>query len=190
MGDSISEGTVQEYTRGIGEFIKADEIVAVVETDKVMVDIRSSHSGIITKFFADEGETIEVGANFFEIDTSADAPAGAEPTKAAEKAPEPTKAAEPVKDAPKAATPPAKAPTPKAAPPPAPKAAKKQAANKAGKAPTTIHGSRGETSVKMTRMRQRISQRLKEAQNTNAMLTTFNEVDMSAFMNIRKEVQD
>ena len=55
---------------------------------------------------------------------------------------------------------------------------------------STITGSRTETRVKMSRMRQTIAKRLKDAQNTNAMLTTFNEVDMSAFMELRKQFQD
>lgn len=48
-----------------------DEVVAVIETDKVNVDIRSTHSGVIKKYFATEGETVQVDANFFEIDTEA-----------------------------------------------------------------------------------------------------------------------
>jgi 2-oxoglutarate dehydrogenase E2 component (dihydrolipoamide succinyltransferase) len=54
----------------VGEFVEADEVVAVVETDKVNVDIRSSHSGVVTKLFAEEGDTVEVGGSFFEVDTS------------------------------------------------------------------------------------------------------------------------
>ena len=82
MGDSISEGTVQTFVKSKlnilpdyydltmwhiinlfniieeGEYVEADEVVAVIETDKVNVDIRSTHSGVITKFFANEGETV------------------------------------------------------------------------------------------------------------------------------------
>ena len=54
----------------MGQFVEADEIVAIVETDKVNVDIRSSHSGVITKVFAEEGDSVEVGGDFFEVDTS------------------------------------------------------------------------------------------------------------------------
>ena len=53
----------------VGEYVEADEVVAVIETDKVNVDIRSTHSGVITKYFADEGATIAVDAQFLEIDT-------------------------------------------------------------------------------------------------------------------------
>ena len=55
--------------------MKADEVVARIETDKVTVDILSAHAGVITKFFAEEGDTIEVGGQFLEIDTDAEAPA-------------------------------------------------------------------------------------------------------------------
>jgi 2-oxoglutarate dehydrogenase E2 component (dihydrolipoamide succinyltransferase) len=69
MGDSITEGTVQSFVKKVGEFVQADEIVAVIETDKVNVDIRSSHSGVISKYFANEGDTVEVNADFFSLDT-------------------------------------------------------------------------------------------------------------------------
>lgn len=59
-----------------GEYVDADEIVARIETDKVTVDILSTHAGVITKFYAEEGDTVEVGADFLEIDTDAKAPEG------------------------------------------------------------------------------------------------------------------
>jgi len=60
----------------------------------------------------------------------------------------------------------------------------------AKKAPSEISGTRVETRVRMSKMRQTIARRLKEAQNTNALLTTFNEIDMGDYMDMRKEVQD
>jgi len=54
-----------------GEYVEADEIVAVIETDKVNVDIRSTHSGQIKKYYANEGDTVAVDSDFFEIDTEA-----------------------------------------------------------------------------------------------------------------------
>lgn len=53
----------------MGEYVEADEVVAVIETDKVNVDIRSTHAGTIKKFFANEGDTVQVDAEFFELDT-------------------------------------------------------------------------------------------------------------------------
>jgi len=79
--------------------VEADEIVAVIETDKVNVDIRSTHSGVIKKYFASEGETVQVDANFFEIDTEAQKAAGA-PKQAA-----PAQQAAPAKEAPAPAAP-------------------------------------------------------------------------------------
>jgi 2-oxoglutarate dehydrogenase E2 component (dihydrolipoamide succinyltransferase) len=78
-----------------GDYVEADEVVAVIETDKVNVDIRSTHSGVIQKYFANEGDTVQVDANFFEIDTEAKgsaapkqpAPAAAAPAKEAPAAP-------------------------------------------------------------------------------------------------------
>jgi 2-oxoglutarate dehydrogenase E2 component (dihydrolipoamide succinyltransferase) len=69
MGDSITEGTVQSFVKNVGEYVALDEIVAVIETDKVNVDIRCAHAGVIKKFFAEEGDTVEVNADFFELDT-------------------------------------------------------------------------------------------------------------------------
>ena len=60
----------------MGEYVEADEVIARIETDKVTVDILSQHSGVITKVFAEEGDTVEVGAEFVEIDTDAKAPEG------------------------------------------------------------------------------------------------------------------
>lgn len=67
----------------MGDYVAADEVVARIETDKVTVDILSQHAGVITKYFAEEGDTIEVGGQFLEIDTDAKAPAGGAPKQAA-----------------------------------------------------------------------------------------------------------
>lgn len=147
---------------------------------------------MITKFFAEEGDTIEVGGQFLEIDTDAKAPEGgatpAPPKQeaapaASTPAPEQPKPAE----APKATPPPPAPAAPKAAPQPQGGSTTQQTAKKA---PSEITGSRVETRVKMSKMRQTISRRLKEAQNTNALLTTFNEIDMGDYIDMRKEVQD
>lgn len=82
MGDSITEGAVFELAKNEGDFVELDEIVAVIETDKVKVDIRSPESGVITKFHAQLEDTVEVGKPFYEIDTDkkgSGAPKAAEP---------------------------------------------------------------------------------------------------------------
>mmetsp|Transcript_8867 Transcript_8867/g.6625 ORF Transcript_8867/g.6625 Transcript_8867/m.6625 type:complete len:85 (+) Transcript_8867:181-435(+) len=81
MGDSISEGTIQSLIKHVGEYVEADEVVAVIETDKVNVDIKSTHSGVITKYFAAEGDTVAVDTNFIELDTDAKGPAKSEAKK-------------------------------------------------------------------------------------------------------------
>lgn len=195
MGDSITEGTVQEYSAKEGDFVKRDDIVAVVETDKVMVDIRAPEDGVITKFHVPEGEVVEVGADFFEIDPEATGSAAGSaskeepaPSSTQESTPEPTPAPTPAPETKAApATPP---PSQKPSPPPASSGPPPPGMQIGSSGLSTITGSRTETRVKMSRMRQTIAKRLKEAQNTNAMLTTFNEIDMSAFMKLRSQFQD
>jgi hypothetical protein len=70
-----------------GDYVEADEIVAVIETDKVNVDIRSTHSGQIKKYFANEGDTVAVDSDFFELDTDAKGGAKKEAAPAKEAAP-------------------------------------------------------------------------------------------------------
>ena len=67
----------------VGEYVEADDVLAVIETDKVNVDIKSTHSGVITKYFAGEGDTVAVEADFVELDT--DAKAGTAAPKKEEK---------------------------------------------------------------------------------------------------------
>jgi 2-oxoglutarate dehydrogenase E2 component (dihydrolipoamide succinyltransferase) len=97
---------VESYVKNVGEYVEADEVIARIETDKVTVDILSQDSGVITKVFAEEGDTVEVGAEFVEIDTDAKAPAGGAAPKEAptQAAPEKT-ASTPPPEAPKKDTP-------------------------------------------------------------------------------------
>lgn len=82
MGDSISEGVVESFVKckfhskynkllEVGQQVKADEVIARIETDKVTVDILSKYAGVITKYHASEGDTVAVGAKFVDIDPSA-----------------------------------------------------------------------------------------------------------------------
>jgi 2-oxoglutarate dehydrogenase E2 component (dihydrolipoamide succinyltransferase) len=75
----------------VGEYVQADEVVAVIETDKVNVDIRSTDSGVIKKFFANEGDTVAVDANFYEIDTEAKGGAAKSTSEQPKKEAEPKK---------------------------------------------------------------------------------------------------
>ena len=170
MGESVTTGTISEWLVGVGEYVNADQTVAMVETDKVTVEVRSPHAGAILEMFADTGAEVEVGIPLFTINTNAEAPAGGTTPKK-EEVPTPAAPA-PTPTAPTSAA-------PAAAPAPAP----------APSAPTDL-GERSETRVKMTRMRMRVAERLKESQNTAAMLTTFQEVDMGPLIEMRNKYKE
>lgn len=184
MGDSISNATVTSLLKNVGDYVQEKEVVAVFETDKVTVDIRASKSGQIKSILAKTGDLLNVGQDFFVIDTSAAAPAGgAAPAK-----PESGKKEESTSSTP--------APKTESAPSkkedkPAPKqeavATPKAEPTSKPKAPA---GSRTETTVPLKPMRLTIAKRLKESQNTAAMLTTFNEVDMHNITNLRAKHKD
>jgi len=176
MGESITTGMLAKWNFKSGDFVKMDEVVANIETDKVNVEVRSPQSGILQKMFNAEGDEISVGNPLFilqpsEASTTSTSPAPAVTTPA-KTTPSPAKSTP--------ATSPAvvKAAQPVAAKPSAPPAVQ------------TPVGDRSETRVKMTRMRLRIAQRLKEAQNTAAMLTTFQEVDMGNLIEMRNKHKD
>jgi len=185
MGDSITEGTIVDLPVAPGDYVQTDDVVVVLETDKVSVDVRAPEAGALVEILGEIDDVVEVGSGLFRIDTDADAPeqdSAPMPEKeetltpmsgAPEPAPAPVAAAAP-------APPPAPAPAPpKGTPPPAPKV----------EAPAFM-GQRSERRTKMSRMRQRVAARLKEAQNTAAMLTTFQECDMGNLMEMRKKYQD
>ncbi|KAI9209130.1 uncharacterized protein BJ171DRAFT_488600 [Polychytrium aggregatum] len=196
MAESISEGTLSKIHKKIGDFVARDEPIATIETDKVDITVNASESGTVLEWFAAEGDTIEVGNDLYRIELGTAPAAGAAPPKPAEapkaEAPKPAApAAAPPKPAAKPAAAPAPAAAPKAAAPAAPSPPKPAAPvvfadDEAGILP----GSRDERRVKMNRMRLKISQRLKESQNTAASLTTFNEIDMSNLIEMRNKYKD
>ena len=202
LGESIVEGTLARWHKKVGEAINAGEIIADLETDKVNIEVSASASGVITALHKHEGDTVAVGELIASIDTTASA-ASVTPAPAPVATPAPVAApvtseaqATPVarnvaadtgvdlrtvsgsgpdgritkNDVIKASTP---APVAPAAP-----------------APVVASGSRREERVKMSRRRQTIATRLVQAQQTAAMLTTFNEVDLTRVMDIRKRKKD
>ncbi|MEO1919970.1 MAG: 2-oxoglutarate dehydrogenase complex dihydrolipoyllysine-residue succinyltransferase [Paracoccaceae bacterium] len=203
LGESVTEATVATWFKKPGDAVAVDEMLCELETDKVTVEVPSPVAGVMTEIVAAEGETVGVDAllaNIEEGTTAAATPAKAEAAPAATDTP-----AKDVEDAPSAkklmaekgltsdqvkgtgrdgrvmkedvqnATAPAPAGT---------------LAPAAPRAPVAADDSAREERVKMTRLRQTIARRLKEAQNTAAMLTTYNEVDMSAIMDLRNEYKD
>ena len=179
LGDSITEGTIVKFEKEVGEYVEADGVLVVIETDKVSVDIRSAKAGVVKAHLVKAGDTVKVGQEVAQVDTD-----GAKPAGAAKAAPAAAAAA------PKAAPAAAAAAAPAAS---APAAAAPKSAAPAAKAAVTVAppapGSRTERKVPMTRMRQTIANRLKVAQNTAACLTTFNEIDMTNIMEVRREKQ-
>ncbi|KAL8375733.1 hypothetical protein RB595_007040 [Gaeumannomyces hyphopodioides] len=188
MAESISEGTLKQFLKQVGDYVELDEEIATIETDKIDVAVNAPAAGTIKELLAAEEDTVVVGQDLLRLDTDGAPPAGgaekkAEPPKETEeKKPEPESKPEP----PKEEAAPKKQET--APPPPPKKEAAKEAPKESSGAPTL--GSREERKVKMNRMRLRIAERLKQSQNTAASLTTFNEVDMSAIMEFRKLYKD
>jgi 2-oxoglutarate dehydrogenase E2 component (dihydrolipoamide succinyltransferase) len=206
LGESVTEATVAKWFKQAGEAVAADEPLVELETDKVTVEVPAPSAGTIAEIKAPAGTTVNVGALLGTI-----AP-GAAPAKAAAR---PAAAAAAAKPAPAPApAAPAKEPGPAArkmmaetgvapasgsgkdgrvtkadvmaaiaspAPAAAPAASAPAAPRQAGA---------GEERVKMTRLRKRIAERLKQAQNNAAMLTTFNEADMGAVMALRAKYNE
>mmetsp|Transcript_28015 Transcript_28015/g.41101 ORF Transcript_28015/g.41101 Transcript_28015/m.41101 type:complete len:465 (-) Transcript_28015:290-1684(-) len=192
MGDSITEGTIVDIPVAPGDYVNVDDVVIVLETDKVSVDIRAPEDGAVVEIHGEVDDVVEVGSALYRLDTDAEAPAGGSgeapkaveaPTPAAAAAPEPVAAAPTPTAAPAAPVAPPTPPPPAATPPPPPSTLNVESI-------TTTLGTRPERRSKMSRMRQRVASRLKESQNTAAMLTTFQEVDMGNFMEMRVRHKD
>eukprot|EP00210_Caulerpa_lentillifera_P000443 g429.t1 len=168
MGDSITEGTIATLLKKQGDTLIEDDVVAQIETDKVTIDVRYTGSvpAKITELLVKEQDTVTVGqavVKVEEIEGEQTSEAGKE---AEEESPKP-KVLE-------------KSPKPKVPEtPPGPKALVEDQTE-----PPKAQ-LRPENRVPMSRLRQRVAQRLKGAQNTYALLTTFNEVDMSNIMEMR-----
>merc|ERR1712045_181527 len=197
FADSISEGDLR-WEKAVGDTVSEDEVLCEIETDKTSVPVPSPGSGVITELLVEDGTTVQPGAQLLKIQLG---PGGAKPAAApAAAAPAPAAAAPPPPPPPPAAAPAAPAaaaapipttPPPPPMPPKAPAAGAAPVLRMPPADPTTeIAGTRSEHRVKMNRMRMKIASRPKEAQNTNAMLTTFNELDMSTIMALRKQNQD
>lgn len=189
MGDSITEGTIVDLPVAVGDYVTPDDVVVVLETDKVSVDVRANFAGAVTELLGDMDAVVAVGAPLFRVDTDVPAPEGLKSS------PPPPPATDKQTEAPVAATPPPpakEAPAATAAAPKPPKPSKTPSAPSVSTpSPTQITlGHRQERRTKLSRMRQRVAARLKDAQNTAAMLTTFQECDMGALIELRNKHKD
>ena len=204
LGESISEATVARWMKAPGDAVQADEPLVELETDKVTVEVPAPRSGVLEEILAGEGEEVEVGAVLGRMAAGAVAAKTAPAPKAKEPAPAPSDASAPLSPAVRkiladnALAPEAVAGTGKdgritkadvldhlkaaEAAPPAP------AASAPPRPPRPDHPR--EERVRMSRLRRRVAERLKDAQNTAAMLTTFNEADMSGVVALRRRYRE
>ncbi len=216
LGESVTEATIGKWFKKVGDAVAADEPLVELETDKVTVEVPAAAAGVLAEITAKEGDTVEVNALLGQISTDGAAVAAAPAAKKEEAKPA---AAAPAPVA-SASSGPAMQPAPAAAKllsennlsadqvegsgkrgqvlkgdvldaiakgvsaAPAPVAAA------AARPASSADDASREERVKMTRLRQTIAKRLKDAQNTAAMLTTYNEVDMSAVMELRTKYKD
>jgi 2-oxoglutarate dehydrogenase E2 component (dihydrolipoamide succinyltransferase) len=206
LGESVTEATVAKWMKKAGDAVRKDETLVELETDKVSVEVSAPEAGTLTDIVAAVGATVNIGALLGRLGA-----AGASP---APEAPKPAASAAAPQPAPKAAD------TAKPAPPSVQRIVAENGVDLSGvagsgrdgrvtkadalaileqrapapqqPAPTLQARAIGtnEERVRMTRLRQTVARRLKEAQNTAAMLTTFNEADMSAIMAARAKYKD
>jgi 2-oxoglutarate dehydrogenase E2 component (dihydrolipoamide succinyltransferase) len=218
LGESVSEATIAKWFRSEGDIVKADEPLVELETDKVTVEVPAPAAGKLATISVKAGATVSVGALLGAIEegaaTSAAPSVVSTPTTAAtEKASAAAASVQPLSPAVRklvgenkvdvaaiagtgkdgrvtkgdvleslSKAPVAEKTLPTASIPPAPQVAVR--------APTAPADVTREERVRMSRLRQTIARRLKDAQNVAAMLTTFNEVDMSAVMSLRNQYKD
>ncbi|MDU4437017.1 MULTISPECIES: 2-oxoglutarate dehydrogenase complex dihydrolipoyllysine-residue succinyltransferase [Neisseriaceae] len=201
LSESVSEGTLLEWKKKVGEAVARDEILIDIETDKVVLEVPSPQAGVLVEIIAQNGETVAAEQVLARIDTAATASASAEapaaaPAPEADPAAAQTNAAMPAaaklaaetgvdvnalqgsgrdgrvlkEDVQNAAARPAAAPAAAPAPVPA--------------------GARPEQRVPMSRLRARVAERLLASQQENAILTTFNEVNMKPIMDLRAKYKE
>ncbi|WP_114008356.1 2-oxoglutarate dehydrogenase complex dihydrolipoyllysine-residue succinyltransferase [Cohaesibacter intestini] len=216
LGESVTEATIGQWFKATGDAVQADEPLVELETDKVTIEVPAPVAGTLGDIVAPEGETVEVGALLAMLiegsgaGAAAPAPAASAPAAApAAPAPAPAATGTSMPPAPSAGKMMAEQKIDPAsvagsgvrgqvlkgdvinaiasgATAPSGASASAPAARPSSKAEDAVREER----VRMTKLRQTIARRLKDAQNTAAMLTTFNDIDMSAVMNLRKEYKD
>ena len=219
LGESVTEATVGTWYKKVGDAIAADEPIVELETDKVTIEVPAPASGTLSEITAAEGETVELDALLGQI-AEGDAPAAGGEKKEAEPKAEAPKEDAPKADEAAAKSGSEMPASPSASKMMAEKNVSADQVEGSGKrgqvlkgdviaavakgtsapaapagkaparAPSSVEDADREERVKMTRLRQTIAKRLKDAQNTAAMLTTYNEVDMTAVMEMRSKYKE
>ncbi len=208
LGESVTEATVSTWFKAVGDAVTQDEMICELETDKVSIEVPAPAAGVLTEITAVEGATVDASAKLAVISTSGAVAGGAAPTAAAAHPVAAASRSTDVEDAPSAKKAMAEAGLSRdqitgtgrdgrvmkddvtravavAASAPAPVSTPAMT-----RAPVAADDAAREERVKMTRLRQTIAKRLKDSQNTAAMLTTYNEVDMTEVMALRNEYKD
>ncbi len=216
LGESVTEATVGQWYKKAGEAVSADEPVVELETDKVTIEVPAPSSGVLSDIVVNEGDTVEVGALLASIAAGegAAAPAAKETAKKAESVPaKQAEASKPAGNGNSTQSPAVR----KMVEENNVNADNISGSGKRGqvlkgdviaalengmtqqsssstavsvRAPSSPQDEAREERVRMTKLRQTIARRLKESQQSAAMLTTFNEVDMSTVMDVRKQYKD
>ena len=207
LGESVSEATVSTWFKKVGDTVAQDEMLCELETDKVSVEVPSPAAGVLTEILAAEGSTVDAKAKLAVI-ASGEGAAAAPAAAASAPAAAPSAGSKDVEDAPSAKKAMAEAGLSRdqvagsgrdgrvmkddvaKALAAGKTAAAAPAAAATPRAPSSADDASREERVKMTRLRQTIAKRLKDSQNTAAMLTTYNEVDMTEVMALRNEYKD
>jgi len=214
LSESVAEGTLASWKKKIGEAVGRDEILIDIETDKVVLEVPSPAAGVLVEIIKGDGETVVSGELIAKIDTAATAGAVAPAAEAPKAAAAPAAAPAPAAAAPAGTASPAArkildekgiaaadvagsgrggrvtkedAVAAQAKPAAGPVVAAKSTTSLPVPPTGVALGDRTEERVPMTRLRARIAERLLQSQQTNAILTTFNEVNMAPVMALRKQ---
>ncbi len=214
MGESVTEGTISEFTKKVGDKVSKDETIAEIETDKVALEVPASADGTIAELLVGPGDTVSPGSVIARISTGGAGAAPAKEARVTEGAPTTATPAETGQSASGQEDRPVSPSVRRVSaeggvnPQDIPgsgrdgratkadavnfvnNAAKSASSSQPQQAKATREIGPREERVKMTRLRQTIARRLKEAQDTAAMLTTFNDVDMSAVMELRSRYKE
>ena len=193
LGESVTEATVGTWFKKAGDKVAVDEMICELETDKVTIEVPSTINGVVSKIVVKEGETVELDAVLALLEEGAAAVENNEISNI-------KTAAENIHEKPKNAPSAEKIMQEKNISPSSLKGSGRggrimkedviNLPNNQNTLPNASTSMQSEEKVKMTRLRQTIARRLKESQNTAAMLTTYNEADMTAILKIRNEFKD